>query len=424
MNEAIYSAGPAKKAFANPHFREPEHLTLDNGVPVYSVLSDQTETLKVEWVFEAGSIFADKVMQAAAAAELLNKGTALKSGFELNEQLDVYGSFFSAESTRDEITLRLFTLKRFFAQVLPIVAEMVNGAVYPDDEFAVWLDAKRNAYSVNSQKTDYQASARFPSVLFGEGSQYGIYVRPEHFDALTADDARRYHQRLLKSPFKIFVSGCAPADWRLQLNDSFGYLKPEAFDAQTPFDFTVNTPNELRVFVPGSVQHSLAIGRKLWLRDLDTYTPFMVMNTALGGYFGSRLMGNLREKHGYTYGVGSGLSRMRFADTYKISTDVGAEVSEAARKAIFHEVEVLQNELLPADELQRVKTYMGGSFLRSFDGPQAIMDRFKSLIQHGLPLDFFERYAERIPQITADEVRSSAGAYLGGLKTVVAGAEL
>lgn len=421
MSESAYITGPAKQDFSTPRFQAPEHITLDNGVSVYSVMSDQTETLKVEWVFEAGSIFAEKVMQAAATAELLNKGTATKSGFELNEQLDMYGSYFSVDSSRDEITLRLFTLKRFFSQVLPIVAEMLNGAVYPEDEFSVWLDARRTAFSVNSQKTDYMASARFPSALFGAGSPYGVYVRAEHFDALTVADARAYHARLLKSPFTVFVSGCAPADWRLLLNDCFGHLAPEPIRAAHPFDYAVTTPDELRVPVSGSVQHSLVIGRKLWLRDLDTYTPFMVMSTALGGYFGSRLMGNLREKNGYTYGVGAGLSRMRFADTYKISTDVGAEVSEAARKAIAHEIEVLQTDLLPDAELNRVKTYMGGSFLRSFDGPQAIMDRFKTLIQNGLPLDFFEKYAEGILQVTANDVRSSAGAYLGGLKTVVAG---
>lgn len=421
MNESIYSIGPAKQAFSAPHFNAPEHFTLDNGVPVYSVLSDQTETLKVEWVFDAGSIVAQKVMQAAAAAELLNKGTAGKSSFELNEQLELYGSFFSADSARDEITLRLFTLKRFFPQVLPIVAEMLMGAVYPENEFAVWLDAKKNAFSVNGQKTDYQASARFPSVLFGTDSPYGIYVRPEHFDLLSVEDARAHHARLLQSPFRIFVSGCAPADWRLLLNDAFGHLNPLPQETPTPFDFAVHTPDELQVPVSGSVQHSLVIGRKLWLRDLDTYTPFMVMSTTLGGYFGSRLMGNLREKHGYTYGVGAGLSRMRFADTYKISTDVGAEVSDAARKAIAHEIELLQNERVPDEELQRVKTYMSGSFLRSFDGPQAIMDRFKTLIQYGLPLDFFEKYAEGVLHVTADDIRTSAGAYLGGLKTVVAG---
>lgn len=423
MNESMYTTGPAKQAFAPPAFTVPEHFTLDNGVPVYSVLSDQTETLKIEWVFDAGSVAAQKIMQASATAELLNKGTRTRTGFELNEELDLYGSYFSADSGRDEITLRLFTLKRFLPQVLPVVAEMLEGAVFPEEEFDVWLDARRSAFSVNSQKTDYMASARFPSVLFGEDTPYGAYVKPGHFDLLTVEDARIHHRRLLSSPYKIFVSGCVPADWRMLLNDLFGHLKPEYRPAALPFDEKADTPAESFIPVADSVQHSLIVGRRLWVRDVEAYTAFMVMNTALGGYFGSRLMANLREKHGFTYGVGSGLSRMLFADTYKISAEVGAEVSKAALKEIFHEISVLQNDPVSGEELQRVKTYMTGSFLRSFDGPQSIMDRYKSLVAYGLPMDFFERYAQGVPGVTAEAVRDCAQQYLTELKTVVAGSE-
>lgn len=149
----------------------------------------------------------------------------------------------------------------------------------------------------------------------------------------------------------------------------------------------------------------------------------MVMNTMFGGYFGSRLMGNLREKNGFTYGAGAGMSRMKFSDVYKISTDVGAEVAVSAQREIFHEIEVLQTELAKEAELNRVKTYMSGSFLRSFDGPQAIMDRFKSLIIFGLPMDFFNRYAEGIQDVTGEDVRTCAQDYLNDLKTIVAGSE-
>lgn len=421
MNESIYISGPAKQVFSVPDFNLPEHIGLDNGVSVYSVLSDQTETLKIEWVFDAGSTTGQKVLQAASAAELLNKGTATRSGFELNEQLDLYGSFFSADSGRDEITLRLFTLKRFLPQVLPIVAEMLNEAAYPEDEFAVWLDAKKSAFSVNSHKTDYLASARFPAALFGADSPYGIYVKEDHFDRLSVEDTRAHHAKLLVSPFRIFVSGAVPADWRMLLNEHFGHLEPILTEENPAFDANVHTPDELFVPVPDSVQHSIVIGKRLWLRDVKHYTPFMVMNTALGGYFGSRLMGNLREKHGFTYGVGSGFSRMRFSDIYKISTDVGAEVSEAARTEIFREIDRLRSERLPDEELQRVKTYMSGSFLRSFDGPQSIMDRFKVLLVNGLPLDFFARYAEGILETDAEAVRNAAEEHLDGWKTVVAG---
>jgi len=420
MNQSIYAAGPQKQAFTVPAFVSPGKTGLDNGVPVYSVLSDETETLKIEWVFDAGSIYAQKVMQASVCAELLNKGTAGRNAYALNEALDYYGSYFSADSGRDELTLRLFTLKRFLPEVLPIVAEMFTSAIFPEHEFTIWLDARKSAFGINSKKTDYVASARFPSVIFGEDTSYGVYVKPVHFDLLNVEDARSFHARLLETPFKIFVSGNVPAGWEALLNTHFGNLKPHSASSVEVMDDTTKAA-DLYIPVENSVQHSLIIGKRLWIREVEEYTRFMVMNTALGGYFGSRLMANLREKNGFTYGVGSGLSRMQFSDVFKISTDVGAEISADARREITHEIEILQTEHLPADELQRVKTYMSGSFLRSFDGPQAIMDRYKSLIQYGLPLDFFGRYAAGIQDVSAEAIRETAQQYLSGLSTVVAG---
>jgi len=423
MGESIYITGPAKQSFSAPTFSAPEHFTLDNGVEVYAVLSDQTETLKIEWVFEAGSTVAQKVLQATACADLLNKGTHTKSGFDLNEQLDLYGSYFSADSSRDDITLQLFTLRRFLPQVLPIIADLLKEAAYPENEFDVWLDAKKSIYEVNQNKTDFMAATRFPSVIFGKDTPYGFFLKKEHFGQLYVEDARAHHQCLLESPFKIFVSGSVPPNWRMLLHDCFCDLRPSENITKKAFDESVPTDDRLFVEVSDSVQNSIIVGKRLMVRDVVKYTRFMVMNTMLGGYFGSRLMANLREKNGFTYGVGSGLSRMKFSDVYKISTDVGAEVSGNAQREILHEIKVLQTDLAKDEELQRVKTYMSGSFLRSFDGPQAIMDRYKSLVLYGMPMDFFGLYAEGIHHVSAEDVRTCAQDYLQELKTVVSGKE-
>jgi zinc protease len=423
MGESIYITGPAKQPFSVPAFSAPEHFTLDNGVEVYAVLSDQTETLKIEWIFEAGSTAAQKVLQATACADLLNKGTHTKSGFDINEQLDLYGSYFSADSSRDDITLQLFTLRRFLPQVLPIIADLLKEAAYPENEFDVWLDAKKSIYEVNQNKTDFMAATRFPSVIFGNNTPYGFFLKKEHFSQLYVEDARAHHQCLLQSPFKIFVSGSVPPNWRMLLHNCFSDLRPSENITKNAFDENVSTDDRLFVEVSDSVQNSIIVGKRLIVRDVEKYTPFMVMNTMLGGYFGSRLMANLREKNGFTYGAGSGLSRMKFSDVYKISTDVGAEVSDDAQREILHEIKVLQTDLAKDEELQRVKTYMSGSFLRSFDGPQAIMDRYKSLILYGMPMDFFKSYAEGIQSVTAEDVRTCAQDYLKELKTVVSGKE-
>ncbi len=421
MIEAQYIQGPAKKPFSLPGFSAPKEFSLRNGVPVYTVFSEETETLKMEWVFDAGSIYARKVLQAAACAELLNKGTAGKTGYELNEELDFYGSYFSAESGRDEITLRLFTLKRFFSKVLPLVAEMFYEAAFPEEEFSVWLDAKKSAFQINSQKTDYITASRFPSVIFGADSPYGTYVRQEHFDLLKAEDAREHHKQLLNAPFRIFISGHAPENW-LSLTDSlFGHSSPKEVAAPKPFSDTFETQEDVFFPVENSVQHSIVIGKRMFIREADEFAKFMVTNTMLGGYFGSRLMSNLREKNGFTYGVSSYLSRMRFSDVWKVSTEVGAEVSEAARREIFGEINKLQNEPAGEEEISRVITYINGSFLRSFDGPQAIMDRFKTLVLYGLPMNFFENYTKRIQAVTANDIMLTAQNHFDGISTVTAG---
>jgi predicted Zn-dependent peptidase len=417
----MYVDGPAKKAFELPDFSEPQRHALKNGVPVYSVFSPETETLKMEWVFDAGSAFAQKVLQASACAELLNKGTAKKTGYALNEALDYYGSYFSADSGRDEITLRLFTLRRFFADVLPIVAELFFEAAFPEEEFSVWLEAKKSAFEINSQKTDYTASSRFPSVIFGVDSPYGTYLRSEHFEALHVEDARAHHRRLLQAPFRMFISGNAPDGWFALTDALFGYMEQKPMPPFTAFSPSFMPQEKVFFSVENSVQHALVIGKRTMLREVDEYARFMVTNTLLGGYFGSRLMSNLREKNGYTYGVSAYLSRMRFSDVWKITTDVGAEVAEAARKEIFAELDRLCSEKAGEEEIQRVITYINGSFLRSFDGPQAIMDRFKSLVLYDMPMDFFESYTRRIQSVTADDILLAAQTHFTGLSTVSAG---
>lgn len=425
MTSSIYATGPAKQVFAVPSFTGPQISTLDNGTLVYLVPSSETETLRIEWVFEIGSAMAEKALQALACADLINKGTSKFSGFELNEQLDLTGSFFSAEAGRDYLTLRLFTLRRFLPDALPIVAQFMKEAVFPEHEFDVWLDGKKSAFEVSRKKTDYITSTRFPAFLFGEQSAYGKYTKPEHFEAIRVADAQTYHRNLLQTPFTVFVSGNMPTDGMTLLNRYFSDLTPtKKTDLGISYGTDYIAPSD-KWYIPveGAIQASLAVGKKMWLRDLDEYVPFMVMNTLFGGYFGSRLMSNLREKNGFTYGVSAGFSRMKHADVYKISTDVGAEVSEDALTEIFREVDVLQTDLAPEDELLRVKTYMAGAFIRSFDGPHAIMDRFKTLVLHKMPMNHFEEYARQVNDVTLEQVRSAAQAHLVDLLTVVSGNE-
>ena len=137
-----------------------------------------------------------------------------------------------------------------------------------------------------------------------------------------------------------------------------------------------------------------------------------VLTTILGGYFGSRLMSNIREDKGYTYGIGAGTSALKEAGFFYISTEVGADVCTAALTEIYKEIRLLQQELVSTEELRLVRNYLLGNLLKSFDGPFERMDRFKGTHLYGLELNFFHRYTEAIRNITPLEIQRLAQVWL------------
>jgi predicted Zn-dependent peptidase len=148
-----------------------------------------------------------------------------------------------------------------------------------------------------------------------------------------------------------------------------------------------------------------------------------VLNTILGGYFGSRLMTNIREDKGYTYGIGSGMIPLKKAGYFFISTEVGVEVCNKAIDEIYIEINRLRNESISEKELILVKNYMIGSFLRSIDGPFALANRFKSIMEYDLDYSYYDDYISTIKNIKASDLLNLANKYLdpNSMTEVVAG---
>ena len=139
---------------------------------------------------------------------------------------------------------------------------------------------------------------------------------------------------------------------------------------------------------------------------------FSVLNTILGGYFSSRLMSNIREDKGYTYGIGSGLILNLASTTFLISTEVNAEHTEDTINEIKMEINRLQNDKIPDMELRRVKNYMIGAYLKKSDGPFNVCDQFKSYLIHGIDLSYNDSYLSEIQEVNPENVRDLAVKFL------------
>ena len=142
------------------------------------------------------------------------------------------------------------------------------------------------------------------------------------------------------------------------------------------------------------------------------YAGMQVLNTVFGGYFGSRLMSNIREDKGYTYGIGSSVVPLRKEGYFCISSEVGVDVRAAAVNEIYLELKRLRTELVPESELNLVRNYMLGSFQRNIDGPFSLADRFKSILTAGMGYEYYTRYLETIQNITAEELLRLASTHL------------
>ena len=160
-----------------------------------------------------------------------------------------------------------------------------------------------------------------------------------------------------------------------------------------------------------AMQSAIRIGKVLFNKTHPDFQPLQILNTLFGGYFGSRLMSNIREDKGYTYGIGSGIASLQNSGYFFISTEVGVDVCKDALKEIYFEMNRLREELVPEDELQLVKNYLLGMFLRSVDGPFAMAERFKGIMEYNLNYDYFDRYIATIKEISASQLRSLANSY-------------
>lgn len=390
-------------------------FTLDNGVPVYTVDAGTQEVLQVEMVFYAGNCFEKQKLIAGATNYLLKNGTHDKTAFQINEEFEYYGAHCSRACYNETAVINLSTLSKYLDKLLPVVKEIITDASFSQEELDTYKQNSKQKLSVSLKKGDFVAARLIDAYVYGEKHPYGTYTNPEDIDALdTAMLKDFYKQYYVNGQLVIFVSGKIPADLQQQLNEVFGKLtvtKP-VFAAS---DFVAEPATEKKYRVqndPDGVQGAIRIARPFPNRHHPDFMKVMVLNTLFGGYFGSRLMSNIREDKGYTYGIHSYVQNHLQQTAWLISTEAGKDVSEATVAEIYKEMQLMREELVDEEELLTVRNYLIGTILGDLDGPFHIMGRWKNLILNNLDDQYFYKSIETIKTITAEELRELAKKYL------------
>ncbi|GAA4449252.1 pitrilysin family protein [Rurimicrobium arvi] len=387
---------------------------LDNGVPLYWLNAGVQDVVEINWVFPAGLWYEEKPAVAHASAGLLKSGTLQQTANQINESLEFYGANLKVHAGNDYITLTLDTLTRHLPAILPIVAEVMAEAQFPQHELDLYQNNAIQRLLVSQRECDFVANQKIDAMLFGADHPYGRYSRKEAIEALQCEDLLAFHRRHLGfSGLKMFMAGKV-GDQEVQLlNRIFGSVAIQG-TVSTP-QHAIDAATERKVFFsndPNGVQGAVRIGRRFIRRTHPDFAGVVVLNTVFGGYFGSRLMSNIREEKGFTYGIYSSVGAFAEDASLIIHTEAGRDVLEQTVTEVYHEMDRLCREPVEAEELLLVKNYLLGNILGDLDGPFSIMQRWRSLILNGFGIERFNANIETYKSITADELLTLAQRYL------------
>jgi predicted Zn-dependent peptidase len=387
---------------------------LSNNVPAYYVNDGAEDVAMVEFVFNAGNNFENKNGVASAANYLIKNGTGKRNAYQITEYFEYYGSYLNRTCYNETATITLHCLSRHLKELLPVIRELITESIYPQNELEIFQQNSIQRLSVNLLKCDFVANRLIDEYLYGACHPYGRVSNKEDIKALTSEDLKNFFQQYyVKSKCCIFSAGKLPTDFEQLLNMNFGDLSlnenitvgiPER-ELSQQMKYRINNDTN-------GVQGAIRMGRSFPNRHHPDFQKAIVLNTLFGGYFGSRLMANIREEKGYTYGIHSFLQSHIQSSSWVISTEAGKDVCEATIKEVYKEMKSLREIPVDAEELLLVKNYMMGLNLGYIDGPFQIISRWKSLLLNGLDENYFNDSIQTIKNISARELLELSNKYL------------
>ncbi len=404
------SIAPVFGSIQRIELTEPKQFQLSNGIPVYIFEDKQVEVLRIELIFSAGIWHQTKNLISRFTNELLTEGTAISSSYEIAERIDILGSYLIGSIESDSASLSLYALARNLSPSLAILSEVLEHANFPEPEFRTLVDKRRQEFIINQNKVSYMARKAFLSNLFGPNHPYSSNTTMEDYNQLARKDLINFFQQKYQhEPFQMIVSGKIPDNLESTLEQNFGYRKfsmPTA--GMINHESMEYKPDRIQVEKEDSLQSAIRIGMRSVNREDSDFPALQLLNVIYGGYFGSRLMKNIREDKAYTYGINSYFTHLKHASYWNIASEVGTKFTEDTINQCLIEFKKLKQDSIGEEELTRVKNYIKGRFQRNFDGVFSIAESFKSLLINGLTFDYISQSIQNIETLTKVELLEAA----------------
>jgi zinc protease len=388
---------------------KPDQHKLPNGVELLFVPGGNQDVIKIEVVVKAGRWEEHSRGAAQFVGNLLNKGTRTKSSFQIAQIFDQYGAHIEIHPGLDFISASLYSLTTFLEPVLDLFFEVLTEPVFPEKELTQLKTIAIQNLKVNNEKTSFLASKLFRKNLFGESHPYGYELEESDLAAIEHNHLTKHYESFFGN-IVVFISGKISRDTSSLINKKFSQFR--GYNTHSN-GITSPISGDFHQYVEkdGSVQATIRAGRGSIRRDHPDYAYAIFVSHLLGGYFGSRLMKNIREEKGLTYGIYASLHPLQHASYLVIGADVNKENISLTMDEIKKEMRLLYTDRVGEDELSTARNHFIGSLQSEITTPFAHADKIKTLYLSNLPQDYYKNIISQINSITAEQIMATAEKY-------------
>jgi predicted Zn-dependent peptidase len=390
---------------------EPERIKLHNGADLILLNGGGQNVIKVEVVFPSGRWYEKNWGESYFTTQLLTKGTLSKSSFQIASIFDQLGAHFEISAGLDFVSLTLYSLTRNMPSALDLLIEIITASVFDEKEIHQARSIFLQNLKVNQGKTSFLASRLFRKALFGDSHPYGKELEESDVSKITRDQLIHFYQ-VAFGQFKVIASGKIDLYNREKIVDAFSQITNKAIEQKT-HRVSSSSSFQHQASKENSLQSSLRVGKRIIGRKHPDYAQLIFLNHILGGYFGSRLMKNIREEKGLTYGIYSSIHAMLHDSYMVIGTDVNKENNDLAFSEIKREIIRLCDQQVSEQELETARYHFIGSLQAELSTAFAHAEKIKAIMLYDLEADHYHKMLEKINNATAPDLMVIADKYFG-----------
>lgn len=418
---------PAIHNIGTLHLAEARALTLDNGIKMTVLDSGRQELNRLSVITDGGLLEAPSPAVARLAADTMLEGCETMTGSQIADSLDYDGAWCKASSHIHHHSMMVYSLNHRFDHVLDVITRVISAPSFPAHETAAIADKHAAQAAVNREKVTYWASLGIKRLINGPDYPLAREITPEQIISITGDDLSRWYDTAFNPrSINVFLAGRITPAMEDAVNNTIGRftakgqgIKPVCSKFMSADDHT-----PLVIDRPQSLQSAVTVGIPSIPRSHPDYIPLRLAVIALGGYFGSRLMLNIREEKGLTYGISSMLAGSASGSTIEIDTECDNRYVSQVITEINNEMNRLADpSTFTPDEIDRLKRHVESTLASTLDSPFTMMDCYENVLLSSTPADYFDQQQRHLRELTAETIATMAARYIIPAKafTVIAG---